>query len=271
MANGKGVLQTSLVAGRTAVTRAQATNPLKLLCPRRSPRAAWVYVTTYGGGLVAGDQIDLTVNISSGTTCVLTSQASTKVYKSPLGNACQQSLSASIGEDALLVVAPDPITCFADAKYQQQQQVDLRPGGSLVLVDWLTSGRRARHECWMFSRYYSRIDIAYDRRRVFLESLLLDPTDGPIDSPYRLGRFHCMALLVFVGPALQQVSTAIIDDVSQQPIEQGCSLVQAASPIPFGVVLRVLGTDTESVGRVLRSRLEFLSDRLDGGPWSRKW
>ena len=271
MANGKGVLQTSLVAGRTAVTRAQATNPLKLLCPRRSPRAAWVYVTTYGGGLVAGDQIDLTANISSGTTCVLTSQASTKVFKSPMGNACRHTVNARVGKDALLVVAPDPITCFADARYHQQQQVDLSLGGSLVLVDWLTSGRRARHEYWMFSHYYSRIDVSYDQRHVFLESLLLDPADGPIDSPFRLGRFHCMALLVFVGPALQQISAAVINEISQQPIEQDCSLVQAASPIPFGAVLRVLGTDTESVGRVLRSRLEFLSDRLDGGPWSRRW
>ena len=271
MANGKGVLQTSLVAGRTAITRAQATNPLKLLCPRRSPKAAWVYVTTYGGGLVAGDQIDLNVNISSGTTCVLTSQASTKIYKSSGGKTCRQTVNASVDEDALLVVAPDPITCFADAKYQQHQQVNLHANGSLVLVDWLTSGRRARHECWMFSRYYSRIDITYDQTPVFLESLLLDPADGPIDSPYRLGRFHCMALLVIVGPALQQASSAMIEEVSQQPLERDCSLVQAASPIPSGSVLRVLGTDTESVGQVLKSRLDFLSDRLDGGPWSRKW
>ena len=53
--------------------------------------------------------------------------------------------------------------------------------------------------------------------------------------------------------------------------EEGSSLIEAASPIPNGVVLRVLGTDTETVGRVLRRRLQFLSDRLDGGPWSRKW
>lgn len=271
MAIGKGVLQTSLVAGRTAITRVQATNPLKLLCPQRSPKAAWVYATTYGGGLVAGDQVHLEANILSGTTCVLTSQASTKVYKSPQGNTCQQTVHARVDKDALLVIAPDPITCFADARYRQHQQIDLQARGGLVLVDWLTSGRRARHECWMFSHYYSRIDITYDHHPVFLESLLLDPTDGPIDSPHRLGRFHCMALLVIVGPALEQATAAMIQEVSQQKIEPDCPLIQAASPIPQGAVLRVLGTDTESVGRELAGRLEFLSGRLDGGPWSRKW
>ena len=100
---------------------------------------------------------------------------------------------------------------------------------------------------------------------------MLDPTDGPLDSPYRLGRFHCMALLVLVGPVLQQNSAGIIEDVSEQQIKEGSSLIEAASPIPNGVVLRVLGADTETVGRVLRRRLQFLSDRLDGGPWSRKW
>jgi len=271
MVLGKGFLRTSLVAGQTAITRAQATNPLKLLCPQRTPNAAWVYVATFGGGLVAGDHVDLDVEIAAGTSCILTSQASTKVYKSPFGKLAQQTTNATVGSGALLVIAPDPITCFADASYQQYQRLHLEPGANLVFVDWLTSGRRARNECWKFSRYASRIDITCDQGPIFLDSILLDPADGPLESPFRLGRFHCLALLVILGPDYQDVTSAILEEISQQPIDPGSSLIQTASQISHGVVVRIIGVETETVGRLLQGKLEFLSERMGGGPWSRKW
>ncbi len=83
IAPARGLLELSLVAGRTAATRSFATSPLKLLIPRRRTAAAWVYAGTYGGGLVAGDEIDLDVRIGPKALGVLGTQASTKVYRSP--------------------------------------------------------------------------------------------------------------------------------------------------------------------------------------------
>ena len=117
------------------------------------------YSSTFGGGLVAGDQIHLDMQLTPNTTCVLSTQASTKVYRDPAKKGCQQTLKANIADGALLVSVPDPITCFADALYEQQQQFHLAPEGSVVLLDWLTSGRRKRGESWDFTRYRSQIDI----------------------------------------------------------------------------------------------------------------
>ena len=50
---GHGTLELQKVAGRTVVTRSQASSPLKLLTPRRRHPAAWVYTSTFGGGMVA--------------------------------------------------------------------------------------------------------------------------------------------------------------------------------------------------------------------------
>ena len=270
MAIGKGVLKAARVGKPTSIVRAQASNPLKLLCPLITD-AAWAYTTTFGGGLVAGDRIDLDVELADATSCVRTTQASTKVYKSPHGRVATQNTHATVGQDALLVVAPDPITCFADANYQQDLTLNVADGGNLVLVDWLTSGRRARSECWDFSRYLSHIRVDYGGDCVFLDSLLLDPSDGDLKSPFRLGHFHCMALLLMVGPFCKQQSTAIIEEISHLPVEPGSSLIQAASEISCGMILRILGTTTEQVGRILQHRLEFVSGRIGNGPWSRKW
>ena len=174
----RGILELSFVAGRTEVTRAFAANPLRLLVPRWRTAAAWVYLSTYGGGLVAGDEIDLHVRIGERARGVLGTQASTKVYRSPVEVPSRQLLRASVADGGLLVLAPDPLTCFAQARYEQSQSIRLHGSGSLVLVDWLTSGRRARGESWAMSRYCSRLQVHRDGELVLADALLLDPPKG---------------------------------------------------------------------------------------------
>lgn len=51
--------------------------PLKLLSPQTTQDGvALVYILSYGGGLVGGDQVKLSVDIGSGTVLVLLSQVS---------------------------------------------------------------------------------------------------------------------------------------------------------------------------------------------------
>ncbi len=273
---GKGELELSFVAGRTEVTRSLATNPLRLLVPRRGTSAAWVYSTTYGGGLVAGDEIDLQLRVGRGASGVLGTQASTKVYRSPGRLACRQKLRATVADGGLLVLAPDPLTCFAEAHYEQSHSVRLRGTGSVVLIDWLTSGRRARGESWALSRYSSRLQIYRDDELVMADALLLDPADGPLDSPFRLGRFHCLAMIVLIGEQLAAAVADLLARVAAKPVQGRSPLVDVASPLQPasgcpGMVLRVIGETTEMVSRYLTDALSFLNEFLGEGPWARKW
>jgi urease accessory protein len=268
---GQGILELSLVAGRTAVVRAAATSPLKLLMPRRPGAAAWIYTSTYGGGLVAGDEFDLRLRLGSQTTCIIGTQSTTKVYKSPGGRVCRQTLAATVDDGALLVVAPDPVSCFTGARYEQRQRIEMHRGGALVVVDWFTSGRRCRGESWQMDGYASRLDIEFDGQHVLADAWRLSPDDGPLDSPFRLGRFHCAAALVLVGSQLAEAGSRLLASSAGLPIAPDGSLLEAGSPIPHGVVLRLLGETPEQVGRRLTDRLSFLASRLGEAPWSRKW
>ena len=55
---------------------------------------------------------------------------------------------------------------------------------SLVLVDWMTSGRHAAGERWAFSRYESRLDIRRGSQRIFFDALVLEPTWTPSSSAW---------------------------------------------------------------------------------------
>lgn len=66
--------------GRKAVfSELSYTYPLKLLSPRiAQDGVAIAYVLSYGGGLVGGDRVHLTVHVASGAHLVLLTQASLK-------------------------------------------------------------------------------------------------------------------------------------------------------------------------------------------------
>ena len=147
---------------RTVVHTAAARSPLKLLLPKNHGVGCWVYVATLGGGLVDGDAIALSVEVERGGCALLGTQASTKVYRSPGGTT--QTLHARVASGALLAVLPDPVSCFAGARYAQDLRIDLHDAtATLVLVDALTCGRAARGERWAFARYASRPRVRRDR------------------------------------------------------------------------------------------------------------
>jgi urease accessory protein len=268
---GVGIVKFERDAAATFVTRRFASSPLKLLTPRGAGGCAHVVTSTYGGGLLAGDEISLRVEAGARTRCVMGTQASTKMYRSGDGRTSRQSLDATVGRGAVLVVAPDPVTCFAGARYEQRQRFRLAGDASLLLIDWLTSGRAARGERWAFEVYRSETRIDIGPVCVARDALRLAPDDAPIDAPHRMGRFDCLASVYVLGPAFAAAATTLLERIARMPVERRAPLIAAASPLQDGVVLRVLGGAAEAVGRFLGQHLEPAWSALGEGPWSRKW
>src|SRR5258705_12351701 len=64
---------------RSVVSRAYATSPLRLLTPANHGHAAWIYTSSFGGGLVDGDRIAMDIDVGRGAAAFISSQASTKI------------------------------------------------------------------------------------------------------------------------------------------------------------------------------------------------
>ena len=54
---------------------------LKFLLPEYASQSScqWLYVVTFGGGLVEGDEIDICLEVKENTSIALVTQSSTKV------------------------------------------------------------------------------------------------------------------------------------------------------------------------------------------------
>lgn len=269
--SGQAALDVQMVFGESTVVSSFATSPMKLLAPRSRGQSVWAYTSSFGGGLVAGDQTSLKVRLHTGARCFLGTQASTKIYRNPAALPSGHETRATLESGSLLVFAPDPVQAFARSIYKQRQQFDLAADSNLVLLDWFTSGRAARGERWEFSRFASRNDVRVAGRCVFLDSLVLSPDDGELGSTHRLGRFNCLATLLLLGPQLQGIAAALLESLKGEPVSRRPDLVFSASPIADGAVIRVAGTSVEAVGRKIHHFLQPTAELLGDDPWARKW
>ena len=265
-AMGEGALRFVRVGARTAIHTAIAASPLHLLSPRNHGDAAWVYVANFGGGLVDGDALALRVDVGEDARALLATQASTKVYRSPRG--CSQRMDVTISARGLFALVPDPVACFAGARYRQDTTVSLARDATFVYVDAVTSGRSACGERWDFARYASRMRIERDGRAVIVDGLLLDPTHG--DLAERMGRFDAVATLVAIGPRARRVRDALLG--TAPPLEARAPLVQTASPLgEDGAITRIAATSVERLTTRVRELLAPLANELGDDPFARKW
>jgi urease accessory protein len=262
---GRGALAVDASGARSFVTRARATSPLKLLTPNNHGDARWVFTATYGGGLVDGDAIALDVEIGARASAFLSTQASTKVYRSPRGTS--QSLVARVADGGLLASVPDPIVCFAGARYAQSQTVELARAASVVLVDALTCGRAARGERWDFERYASRTVITREGRTLATDAVLLAPEHGALRA--RMRRVDALATAFVFGPRVQALRAAFL--AAGGVAGRGEAIVVASPLGEDGAVLRVAGTSTGAMLRALREALVPLGEILGDDPFARKW
>jgi urease accessory protein len=264
---GCGRVTIAAHGGRSRVTHAFAASPLRLLTPKNHGPASWIYTSTFGGGLVGGDAFHLEVDVGEGAMAYLATQAATKVYRSPVPTSV--ALEATVGRDAVLVVAPDPVVCFAGSTYRQDQYFDVHERGSLVFVDWMSSGRHASGERWQFDRYDSRVVIRHGGRDVVRDALLLTPEHGHLVK--RLGRFNVLLVAVVIGPAFERAASEIAAHVDALALEPRRNVIVGASRVAGGCVLRMAGVSVEDVSARMRAWLSCVPSRLGDDPWARKW
>lgn len=267
---GAGLLHVARQSQASVVVVRRASAPLTLLAPRSRGMSVAAVAGSFGGGLVSGDHLELSVTLEAGARCQLGTQAATKVYRAKPRETCRQQLSAQLGPGAVLAVVPDPVQPFADADYLQDQTFALDADASLALVDWISAGRAARGERWAFRRFQSRNRVLREGRLAMFDSLALGAADGSCAALAASG-FDCLALLVLVGPACAEAANASLTELATRPVEPRAPLVVSGSPLADGALLRLAGREPELVGRELRRLLAPLADSLGEHPWIRKW
>ncbi|KAJ2782774.1 hypothetical protein H4R18_002091 [Coemansia javaensis] len=297
---GRGRLDCRVVAGRVRVV-ATSAYPLKIIAPQaaqtgpqaqpgeqaqRALHPAAAYVLTYGGGLVHGDRIRVDVHAGAQVALVLLTQGSTKVYRASASGGVRavdaaqeaagqtyQTIEITAGPGALVCVLPDPVTCFAAARYSQRQRVRMGAGASLVLLDWMTSGRMSRGERWRFSKYFSANVVCDAAGRIAVRDAMLLEDGGALEPAAAV---DALAYLLLLGPAAAPVAAAFrrahrahrIRPHRPDPAAVKWSVSEVAERGLAGVAVRAAAASTAALRAWLVDYLAPLQAAIGDAAWS---
>ncbi|ESK97960.1 urease accessory protein ured [Moniliophthora roreri MCA 2997] len=294
---GCGRITLSSHLGAATFSELASTYPLKLISPKvaSKPEVAIVYVLSYGGGLVGGDQIYLSVKVDAGTILLLLSQGFTKVFTTRIqqrlitsnadthsldNNASYyptyQKMEFNVSPGSAVFLLPDPVTCFRSASYRQKQIFHLSKDSSLILLDWFTSGRKSRGEEWVFSTYNSENEVFVEGVRLAKDATLLEehasdnhPSLPPRSLADKLAPYSCYATVILYGPLLQGTTLTLTEKYEAVSVMKlsappnllwSLSQVRVTSQGHLGTVIRVAGKETELVKDWLSTSLHPIVD-----------
>jgi urease accessory protein len=210
--------------------------PLKLVAPDPlhvddGTLVHTVYLLSYGGGLVGGDAVNLSVNLDPTTRLVLLTQGSTKIFISPKPEVItRQVLHVHLQEESALCYLPDPVQPFAQSAFEQSQIYTLSSlhSANLCVCDWVCRGRSARGENWNFWRYTSKNEIWLSpppssagerpkKRLLLRDNLLLEDGTATGSFANRMDSKGAYGTLILHGPMFSALGKFFMGEFEAMP------------------------------------------------------
>ena len=161
----------------TRIVDLAESGPLRLRFPRQgSERMLEGVLVNTGGGVACGDMFEVSVAIEAGGTCVLTTTAAEKVYRSD-GPKAEIVNRVNVGPGGRLDWLPQETILFDRARLLRRFEADLAGDAALLVAEIAVLGRGARDESLQEALFEDRWRIRRTGRLVYADNLCLD---GPV-------------------------------------------------------------------------------------------
>lgn len=203
--------------------------PLKLISPSptATQKSILVFLLTYGGGLVGGDQVQLQITIQPKAKLSMVTQGHTKIFKSASRDVVtRQRLSVVIGAGAALCLLPDPVQPFKGSVYEQSQIFTLADNASICLLDWVSQGRSARGEDWDCHAWKGRNEIwttggsGQKRRLVLRDNVILEEAtsdQGNMSLKKKMQGLGLFGTLILKGALVEPLAAFFMAEFASLP------------------------------------------------------
>lgn len=258
------------------VFRREADNPganasqreLKALRSR-----AYLFRMNTSPGLLAGDELGISLRLGAGSQLYLADQSATKVHQMPQpGTQARVRYDIALAAGATLEFFPEPLILFAESDLTQTTDITAHPDAALSLAEIILPGRLARGESYQFRQFMSRIRVSAPTGELwFQETMKLTGQDnrfvtsalfasGPV-----LGGL--LLLLPSKVPAAADELKALGTEIEQQ-VEAGSSLSLASSILPGerGLFIRAIAGTTREMQAGFKGALNCVRRHRNQAP-----
>lgn len=126
----------------------------------KNSNRAYLYLINTSPGLLAKDELNLSLQLSENTNLYLTDQAATKVHPMPeINSKASINYEIIVNKDSSLELLPEPVILYEDSVLEQNTTVKLDSTAKLFLTEIILPGRLAKEEYYDFRYYYNRLQI----------------------------------------------------------------------------------------------------------------
>ena len=234
--NGKTILCDSYYEGAFKVSR-------PVFLEEDSPTYFLIHV---GGGYVGGDRYNQCFHLEEGAVLTLTTQSATKVYKTTALPAKQQT-TIFLEKGSFLTYLQDPVIAYEQAKYIQETTIEMEAGSSLLLTDMYTPGWSATQQSFTYDWIHSDMTVIYDRRKIVIDHLVLQPKDQ-LDSILLLEGYTHFGSLLFIHEKLNDAAFHELVE-ALHIVENEARIGLSRLPVA-GLLLRILANQTQIIEKI---------------------
>ncbi len=247
--------------GQTVVTHQYTTHPLRLSNVFRLDAAdlgtAYLYLTNTSPGLLAGDNLSLSLHLEKGASLYLTDQAAIKVHAMPItATKATTNIKIKVEAGARLELAAEPLILFADAALEQTTYIQLHSDAELFWSEIILPGRLARGEWYEFRYYFGQLKIISMAEEVcFRDTIHLEGKHNLFKHSDIFASMPILANLIVVQPNsnLELLSQKLenLEAANCPDILLGSSVL----PNNKGLLIRVLASKTLQIKKYIKYAL----------------
>jgi urease accessory protein len=246
------------LAGRCTRMRVEAQEPpLRVVRAfQQQNGAVLVHLHNVSGGILAGDRLSLRIDVGSGTAAQVTSTGATRLHRHRAGaRDSEQQVRINVAEGGLLEYLPDAVIPFAGSRYSQRTEISLANRATFFWWEILAPGRQASGETFLFDRIRLETELRSPTRPLLLENFLLEPSERPLNSEARLGKFTHTASFIACQVGLPPIKLREFEQALGE-VARACTLPRvniwgASALASDGVVVRGLSVTARDIPATL--------------------
>ncbi|RXZ00823.1 urease accessory protein UreD [Fictibacillus sp. S7] len=206
-----------------------------------------IYLIHVGGGYVNGDKYLLNLNLDEGAELAVTTQSSTKVYKTPKAHVVQQT-NIKLNKGSILEYLPDPLIAYKGARFIQETTVHIEDESCFLYSDIITPGWAEDGSFFRYDWIRSKLKVYKNERLIIFDHLLLEP-DGEMNGMMQMdGCTHVGMFLILHNEARKDFLDRLYEML--EDTYPGVRFGLSALP-ESGGILRILARNTGVIKKMI--------------------
>lgn len=217
-----------------------------------------IYLIHVGGGYLDGDTYLTNINVEEGAELAVTTQSSTKVYKTPKEPVVQRT-NIKLAKESVLEYLPDPVIAYERARFIQETEVQLENDACLFYSDIITPGWAEDGSLFKYDWIRSKLKVFKGTELILFDHTFLEP-DNDIRGIMQMENFTHVGTFLIV---YDKVDKGFLNRLYESMHELFSSVHFGLSALPkSGVIMRILATNTGIIEKMIKSAHSFARKEL---------